>query len=1227
MVVNPAKLMVVLVVFISTASMVLAQSCPSRGTEMWRKTGLLIGLDPDDFVGSAGAACNDKNRNIARHVSTETIVRASGEGADCNYTYRLFGQQETGVIEGAATLYCVGYDENGDFKVATGFCKPQPDCLCPDGSCCAGAGGPPPGAAGPPPPNPGTSSAGNPVAMSNGSKSEAVADWVSSKDPRFHFARYYSSHDHEPRLAPILKHGVGWSSNWEYSMGRTQTSGVEEYVRAPGDRRIGFFVSFNTAALSRDGQQTLKSFKSTDTHTLTIFEEGRSEGVILGDGTGRQIELRTDADGTDTVRPVLFASRMSWPDGYAITFDHDAFGRISAIEDNRNQRAEFEWAVDAGEDRARDRVARVLVDTDYTSGPLLPEVEIQYVYTDVDPTVFPAVLDGVEATDLATGQVLSRWQYSYRGAENLVDESQLEEGASAAAASGTVAYPREALMGAARTVSPKLLATFDGLNADRSDAEAFGRFSYDTGGRALTTERNGGTSRFAFQRDTNITTVTNPLGKQTSYIYEFVDLESNAIGATGIRVKLPTRVDGAATASCLATVKELDYTPNTGAPAGYVYTRTERNGARTLMERDGRGLILTKTEDADGISPRVTTYTWHPDLRLPLTRTTTQMSESFAYDADGLLIRYTQTDALVGSPSNGQSRTWDYGYTTLASGLKVMTSVDGPGLAADGINDVTSYAYNADGTLALITDANGLVTQYAAYDSYGNVTRIIQPDGVVAEMAYDAEGQVTQYIENAGQSAANTTAFTYDLVGQLVSYTTASGEVWTMTYDLARRMTSMENSTGERVNFTYDAASNLTSTEYLRSNGSRAFTEATAYDELSRIRELLGARGQNTVFSYDEEDNLTSIVDAMQFTTSQGYDALNRLTQVIDRAAGLTEMEHDDADQVTQFTDPRQITTQMVHNGFGDVISEVSADRGTMAYTYDSRGLVTSSTDGNGVLSTYSYDDGGRITARRFPSDPGQDQTFRYDYTNNNSQGEGKIDRIDDANGFTHRRYRDGGYVSLDRRKIENIVYSTTCKTDGRGRLARILTPGKLELRYSYDGQDRVTKITAQRKLRDPITNQFPQRQDVIKGIKYNPFGPVQVIRYNDGYSHNRVYDQSYRLTRLRDRLGDDVLRNVTYSWTERDNLAVVSDQLNALNSETYQYTPCEFLAEAVGNYGELDFTYDGVGNRSGRSLYENASVVEDIYAYPLTSNRLESIALGQGGTRSLTYDAAGNVT
>ncbi|MEP3843899.1 MAG: RHS repeat-associated core domain-containing protein [Paracoccaceae bacterium] len=1014
---------------------------------------------------------------------------------------------------------------------------------------------------------------GNPITVGGGEKFQNVVDWASPKEPRFKFLRHYSTANNGIPDYSNTGYGHSWSSPW-----------AKQIVRVSPTRLVTFFPGSRRRAFEENGGAMLPLRSG---HPFSLSEAGNADATshVLTDGTGLREFYSEDSSAYSYLEKVV------WPDGYEITFQRDVNNRLTVMEDNRDQRAEFTWDTTLNPNVTIPVISLIKIDTDYDGNNFFADVEIAYTNVFDDFWANRLTLMDVEVTDVAASSVIEKQTYSYSSDYDV---------------RGT----------------PHLVGIADGRLDDNGQTFDYSTFTYGieddaTKMRALSTAHSNGADEFSLQGSSPTAGIStyNPLTKQTNYDFSWIEGRLR-----------PTSITGLQTPDTLPTTRTFDYTTPSGGTDGYVYEQIERNGSKTTFDRDSRGLVLTKTEDTDGASPRITTYTWDANLRLPIARTTTQMEETFSYDADGLLISYTQTDVLIGSPSVNASRTWTYTYSVLASGLKVLTSLDGPGLLANGVNDVSTNSYNTDGTMASSTDPNGLITNYAAYDKFGNLTRLVQPDGVAWTMDYDAEGQLIEVIENADQNATNKTTFTYDVVGQMTSYTTASGEHWTLTYDPARRLTSIENSTGERMNFTHDAASNVTSTEYVRVDGTTAFSQTTAYDELSRIRETLGAQGQQTTFSYDEEDNLTTVIDGAQFATTNSYDALSRLIQVIDRTSGLTEMDYDDADQMTEFTDPRQIDTGMTYNGFGELVQEVSADRGTMTYTYDSRGLVASMVDGNGVLSTYSYDNGGRITARKFPSDPSQNQKFTYDYTTN-SQGEGKINRTDDASGFWNRRYDNGGYISRELRRIENKTYTTNYNVGSRARLESVKTPGKLELSYFYDSQDRVTKITAQRVVKDPVTNQFPPPVDVIKFVKYNPFGPVAQFRFGDnGLLNRRAFDQSYRLKAKRDWTGSAPLRNVTYGWTARDNLSFVSDSLDPLKSETYQYTPREFLAEAVGEYGEIDYTYDAVGNRATRALYQNASTVTDFYAYPLTSNQLDSISLGAGGTRGFTYDAAGNV-
>ena len=110
--------------------------------------------------------------------------------------------------------------------------------------------------------------------------------------------------------------------------------------------------------------------------------------------------------------------------------------------------------------------------------------------------------------------------------------------------------------------------------------------------------------------------------------------------------------------------------------------------------------------------------------------------------------------------------------------------------------------------------------------------------------------------------------------------------------------------------------------------------------------------------------------------------------------------------------------------------------------------------------------------------------------------------------------------------------------------------------------------------------------------------------------------------TGLTDGNGTVQLRALSYGYEARDNLTTITDTLVPGNSESFGYTAREHLGTASGPYGDLEFSYDGVGNRTARV----ADGQSDGYIYPLSSNRLQQINLATGGSRGFTYDGAGNV-
>ena len=532
--------------------------------------------------------------------------------------------------------------------------------------------------------------------------------------------------------------------------------------------------------------------------------------------------------------------------------------------------------------------------------------------------------------------------------------------------------------------------------------------------------------------------------------------------------------------------------------------RIERNGSKTTFTRDARGLIVTMTENATGASPRVTSYTWHATYRLPLTRVTPGLTETFTYDANALLLTYSQTDTKAGSPSNGQVRTWTYGYTTLSGGLKVLTTVNGPGLTSEGVNDLTTYAYTTAGDLASVTEPSGLVTTVISRNSFGQPTVVEGPDKNRWTFGYDWKGRVISAgFAGPGQSPATST-FTYNLSDQVVSMTNSRGKIWTFSYNAARRLVGSTSPSGDKAAFFYDAAGNVSRTEYRKGTGPVAFWEETEFDGLSRVLKTVGAMGQEWDFAHDREDNLTSETDPLNFSTTHGWDPLNRLIQTVDRGGFTTGMEYDAHDRLTEYTDPRAIETDFTYNGFGEVITEVSADRGTISYTYDRRGLVKTRTDGRGVTVSYSYDNAGRLTLIDYPAGGIPDIAFTWDQpflgvpANSNKGHMGRITdgiiRMD----FGHQVLATGPRVTMTALYPANRSYTVVEETDFEGNATRMVYPSGEEVLIDYDNDNRPVQI----RVKNGTTF-----TTIISQMVYAPNGPLATATYGDNRKQTRTYD------------------------------------------------------------------------------------------------------------------------
>ncbi len=181
--------------------------------------------------------------------------------------------------------------------------------------------------------------------------------------------------------------------------------------------------------------------------------------------------------------------------------------------------------------------------------------------------------------------------------------------------------------------------------------ERYATWAYDSEGRAISSVHAGGVEAFdvAYNPDGS-RTVTNPLGKQTTYHFTTIN--------GGPKV---SQVEGHASANCLAANADYVYDAN-----GFLSSTTDWEGNVTDYAHNNRGLLTSLTEAVGTPEERTTTTTWHNEFRLPTQIVAPRQTTDLTYDNDGLLIERTVTDTtshVVPYSTNGQTRTWDFTYS------------------------------------------------------------------------------------------------------------------------------------------------------------------------------------------------------------------------------------------------------------------------------------------------------------------------------------------------------------------------------------------------------------------------------------------------------------------------------------------------------------------------------------------------------------------------------------
>lgn len=528
--------------------------------------------------------------------------------------------------------------------------------------------------------------------------------------------------------------------------------------------------------------------------------------------------------------------------------------------------------------------------------------------------------------------------------------------------------------------------------------------TYNSEGR-LATLKDGVGNTTLFGYAVGQTTVTDPRGHVTTQNFDD-------------RWRLRTQVDVVGASTYTLEYRYEDVYQNVTAVI-------DRRGAQTDYTYDARGNVLTKTDPQIGVQPRyVTAYQYDAKNNVTQITDARTFTSTFTYDP-ATNIKTSSTQQLTLAPATYAVTKWEY------------TDASNPGLATK----VISPRGNTTGT------PDYAFAQLLTYNSQGNVTQRLDPDGNKTTFGYDGIGRQVSMVDPDGYSPTldpshHTWITAYDENDRITESRDPLNHSMFTSYDGAGHRLTLTDRDGNVTTYAYDGAAQLASSTQKPDpvgNPTKVYTTAVTRD----------GNGNATQVTQDSQ----GAAGAVTVVTDYGYDAINRLTSVTTHpSAGAnltTTYTLDGNGNATARTsaDVPPVVTTYVYDEMSRLSTVSATGLSTITYGYDELSHRTSMIDGTGT-STNSYDGLGRLTQAVQPNG-----TLGYGYDLDSN----RITLTYPTVGSVTYAYSNAGRLnSVTDWATRQSVYSYSAA----GQAKTVTVPGSLTTTYGYDFAQRLTTLT-----------------------------------------------------------------------------------------------------------------------------------------------------------------------
>lgn len=737
-------------------------------------------------------------------------------------------------------------------------------------------------------------------------------------------------------------------------------------------------------------------------------------------------------------------------------------------------------------------------------------------------------------------------------------------------------------------------------------------YQYDPAGHVLTTTNQlGEIATNQYDAIGHLTTTTNTMGQQSVYGYDWLN-----------RVVTTTQILASGNLVSLTAYDQNGNVVSTTDPRGVVTTNQydklnrlitttvpllEGGVKQTVNQYDAVGNIISTTVLGGANGNNVTAYQYD-GLNRVVTTTTGYGVYNYQsvniYDQNGNVVQTAQSigDGTKVTNWNDPAQVITSAISYDAQNRPLVSTINAYN-PTNQANQVlaTNYGYNDITNSSSVTNSYGIVTINQSDPAGHNISTTVIP--AVQDLTPLCTNTPCPRIVVSGRLPSKISYNFYDANGLLVRAIDPASNYKDTGYDVLHRAVSTTSYSGANgsgtalttYTFYTDTSKPTITTLTPIDNSNTNFTrQDSVSDEAGRLIATTTYTGTSTL-------NLATIPFGV-LTTSSTYDGQGNLLTTTDPNGHITNYGYENTGwlrYVTQTVTSQGVSQTLVtrydYDPAGNQIHTTDANNHVITNTYDALNRLFIAQDALGYAQTTHYDSLGRPTTKLDAL--GQQTNFTYDNASRTvaevTSGVGSNPTIATTWLFSPT----GNQITMTDQIGSNPVSTTTYTYDGYDRLLHYVDSNYESAHYYYNSDDQRTSMI------------FGAGANAYNTVNYGYDGLSRPITISNWATATQTLGYNYNGNRLYQMVYPNGLSSI-YNY----------DGANRVTAINYN-------SSISGSVGQVNYTYDKLGNRVSDSETLSGTVHNGTYSYDELSRLTSDGTLynGQTITNSYTYDGVGN--